>query len=438
MSLILPLLMACTGLDEGAVVETSGDATTDEAEASTDGTEDVHVPQVVDILDADLIIPDMGYPGHDQSITWADLNGDGHGDLLVTQPADNLIPPVPLQKEGFDFGIEAWVAWGPLVGEVSAQRLLRIWDGRSAVSTSWDPPRPVDFDQDGVIDLLFGGCWFAGPFGATTPFLDDTSEEPCFYPDTTEIDLDGDGTVERFGAMVSALTSEPPPHPLGGWHVDANPLDDPSWLVLLQAHPPQREPRLLGDWDGDGFADLYVDSYPDVLLFGGIAAGTTEAVVVDASALTSDPIPMSAAFSIGHVGGGPELELAQVSQDDSLIRILFAPGARALPTLSSEAVVEIQADPSWGHVMWDALQNAGDTNGDGHNDLWVFDSLFLGPLEPGMALMPNDAVLKISGLNEDNYTLFGGADVNEDGVPDVVITSSVQVGPGTYVFYGRP
>lgn len=281
-------------------------------------------------LEADAwAVVDAGAAGIEagSSLAWADLDGDGAGDLAVGAPdGDGVVGVLPAPAPGAaDLLVDAWLLSGA-GGEAAGQ----------ALTTG-------DLDGDGLPDLVVGApsadvratnggaAWLLyGPLSGAADLADaEASAEGAVNgaqlgASLAVGDVDGDGVDD----LVAGAPGYGPPVGTGAAYVFAGPLS--GSMASSSAN-----------------ATLFAAT-------GGDEAGTTVTVLPDAS------LDGAAEVLVGSPGAG--------ALDEGTAWLFYGPvtGKTALSSADA-AFVGVAVDDAIGT----SLAPAGDVDGDGRPDLWV-------------------------------------------------------------------
>lgn len=221
---------------------------------------------------------------------------------------------------------------------------------------------------------------------------------------------------------------------------------------------------VMGDFNGDGFADPVVDGWR---LYGGAAFVYFGGTDIDFTG-PSDGLYVDGCCEFGNnsMGAG---DVNGDGYDDLLIPDLYGPGVRiffgpVLPAVIGDADVIIprftiaSADPN---SPWFSIQTrvAGDVNGDGYDDILItaphepgttgFAYLYLGraifDVDPTTHVYagPPDATLaepNAAGNYWFGISAAGAGDLNGDGYADVVVSHAADnsVSGQVFVYFGGP
>ena len=225
-----------------------------------------------------------------------------------------------------------------------------------------------------------------------------------------------------------AQPTTPLPAGLLFWRVVSNQGQSATWQIAI----PARDAGLtttfaaLPDYNGDGFADVAIGA-PDAgggsvaLIFGARFPNFSPDLTLTGPAQFGRGVA-----AIGDVNGDGFVDLAVASGGDpGAVTIYFggAAGPIAGPTLAHGS-----ASAAFGATM----ASAGDVNHDGYGDILIggrpVAQLFLGGAG-GPATTPF-ASLAPGEQSGDASVVQGPADVNADGLPDVLVGGAVFLGNG--------
>lgn len=378
--------------------------------------------------------------GNRQPFGVADLNGDGHTDLLFGTGNSYYPPDEPRNRDGlfqFDLGR---IVWGPLRQATTSRDLLDIYDGRALFYGENSPPLAGDYDGDDVLDLMYEGVVFPGPFGLDSEVIYDNSQEGGPWRLTRPIDLDGDGDLEHIA--IGSHDWDAKVQWFYGWEDLELLRSEPSWkLGYASAYGNNERPYPLGDWNGDGISDLGV-GFVELCLSPFEPGGAN-----DCRSALPDLQSTGGAWPVADVNADGAIDLLMLDslslEDPTLtdLRLAFSAG-QVPPDWSSSETVTFEIDPLWQEQIntQQFFHDAGDFDGDGHADLWIVDTLFLGPFAKGSTLRRADGDIQIGDLTDDTF-VFAGQDFDNDGYSDVIIDSFASEESWDkvlYVLWGRP
>ena len=249
----------------------------------------------------------------------------------------------------------------------------------------------------------------AGAFAA--PVLSSDADNPLFL---AAADLNGDGLPD----IVAASFDD------GALAVSFNNLQSPgTFNPPLVLSSPGASQVAIGDMNGDGLPDLVSADY-NVSLFLQTSPGTFAAPI----ALYSGGANWVA---VGDLNGDgiPDIALT----DNVGVKVLMHTGAAAASTYAAPvSVFTPTPNPSNQGANLIAI---ADVNGDGLKDLIITDPGPPGGAAPTVSVLLQDAANPGQFLLAANYPIAAGsaaqaivvADVNGDGLPDIIIGGSAAV-----------
>lgn len=318
-----------------------------------------------------------------------DLNGDGHGDVVIGAPYQNRIsPPIPVIKTG-----NVFIYQGSLSGLSPTLTASRSGSGTNA-EYGYRVSGAGDTNGDGYADLLVGSP------GASTG-----AGRVDLYPGVS-------GT-----AMVTATASSTRNGATG----------ERLGASLAMA----------GDANGDGYGDVllgspgYSSNRGRVQLFLGRAAGMDISVVTAPWSRTGTAAGDHLGAALGTAGdvngdGVSDLVLAAPDKGGMGEATVYH-GGTSIPNTS--ASWSYAGDQNYGH-MGHALASAGDVNSDGYADVLIgapgMDGkkgramLFMGS-PTGLAATPAWTTYGENLLDQYGFAVASAGDVNGDGYSDVLV-----------------
>ncbi len=376
--------------------------------------------------------------GYVNSLNVLDANRDGHSDLAVAASADNTAITILLGDGQGQFAPQSSTPGGPYfvhadwnddglldLAYVYDRRLrVRLGEGdgtfglaQRIATAEFAQMEAGDFNGDGHLDL-FGRSEGGSRRLAIVPGNGDgTFERISYLPRVdsarfgvtafTSGDWDGDGDIDLAIAFGER-----------GVAVLLNQGDGSYEEVSDFANLEQVNGIVSADWDGDGKLDLAASSPLDrVHLFFGSGDGSFD---FRATMLAGDSI---ASMKTGDLDGDGNIDLSLVNSRSGDLTTLWGHGDGTFDTPDR---IDAGLRPT-------SLQ-ATDLNGDDRTDLVSLDN------ERGQVVsLINKAAMSFDPLAQ---RIRGGeersvlADMNADGVPDLVTTSSHPATVGVYLGIG--
>jgi hypothetical protein len=310
-----------------------------------------------------------------------DISGDGTADLLIGAPLSDAGGAGDLIGRGYivtpDGGTD----------EVELDSVPWITGTFLHAHLSWDAGRQIDVNNDGQDDLLVGTFWSAetGALdGSGDLYLGPVTDDPPKYPDvrlrcdephaTAGLSIESLGDVTADGEDDFAVGS-----PGSGTVYVVAGNDDWGKGGLLtdigtRVYGPGSylgEALLAGDWTGDGVADLtastseILDGPATVYVFEG-PIGTGDLLSDDAS-LMIQPTTLVMTATLANAGdtdgdGTNDLAIGLPNDDGGhgAVHIYTSP-------LGAKPTATFAADLSIGQLGW-SMDGVGDTNDDGFDD----------------------------------------------------------------------
>lgn len=373
-----------------------------------------------------------------------DLNGDGYGDIVIGLPSADFSGSNEGQVRVY--GGSAFPFFLPFLGSLEF--------GSDEGNYGFDVAPAGDLNGDGFADFLASAPFSTGPSdGIWTEHYGASNFDPTFSyiarvgaaASLSGIALAGGGDagngVTEYLVGVANMGSPAPGIPGGAARGGPS---NPGMIVLpgvtfdqISYMPPRAfapgsfyeegygQSMAMADVNGDGFADVIVGG-PNY----------------------SDDVPSQGHVNVYH--GGP----------DGLSPLPPSPAQKDLPALDGGVPFET---PDWSYLGQDgpgsfgfSVANAGDTNGDGYEDVLVGAPgvsngqgsegaayLFLGGPD-GLSLTPSWRTEGNESPAFHGYGVGGAGDVNQDGYDDILVGAPLASPGGvsgagrTYLYYGSP
>ncbi len=185
---------------------------------------------------------------------------------------------------------------------------------------------------------------------------------------------------------------------------------------------------ILGDTDGDGYADLLVGSYQAGKAYY-IRGSSTGLDFASVRTLTSAASGANMQFgyrvaAAGDLNGDGYADAAVGGSSSSNGVWIFYGGPSGLPALPS-ATLDVPAGSTW---FGTAIAGAGDVNRDGYGDLIVGDlgasvvHVYLGSAS-GVPLAPSQTIPAPGAVAGFGLAVAGVGDLNDDGYADIMASS---------------
>jgi len=329
----------------------------------------------------------------------------------------------------------AFVFGGPLTGEVGVDTAIANF---SSATTGWGGAvEPADdTDGDG-----FHGIWiddqattesrrYEGPFlGDAAGLTADATLEGIAGVLLVD-DLNGDGVEDVLGSLGSHVYLIPGPHAVGG-QLDDYTLD--VWNHECDAWG--GGVANLGDWDGDGFSEVYIGSVGAFACFGdaqGVVVSTATSGLIDVAA--GDAVVATIV-----AGGAGAVTSSDVNADGILDFITGVPGAVGVlyGPFAGEVDARIDADlvvVPQEEAAAPVPMALGDLDANGHDELfalfphigggdgweaWVVEIEDVTDIERTTSEFPFSVASDIDGGV--GTTAWGSSDLDSDGFRDIVI-----------------
>ncbi len=408
-----------------------------------------------------------GTAGNDlvgSSITSADYNGDGTQDLAIGAPSGNA-------GNGQVYVLKGGSNW---TTNTSKQDLASVSDliiDQSLANASIGTlvTSPGDLNSDGIQELLITAPQAANAtgqsyllFGGTGGLdLQQTGQvvdlNPTANANKTDLLLNGSQPFQLAGtAAVGAGTVNGNPsliisapnanqlytvygHP---WLADdgslklSNISGDNGFVIDGSTNTPNLVGNgsnvvMLGDINGDGFADLASGGSPDGLLivFGNSTKNLTSPTATQSLQVTIQNAQIQQVVSMGDFNGDGLQDFGVLDTDGNLYGVLGRPNLSSLGTLTLSTTSNQYVSTTDTKVTG----NVGDVNGDGYDDFLFKYDLYFGNAEGIL----NNASTDYIGLNEPGAQGIG--DINGDGYADLGVgTPNVNYGQGEFTITTGP
>jgi hypothetical protein len=380
-------------------------------------------------------------------VAFADLNSDGHLDILLKSHYDHLLYTwfgdgtghfPNLVSSGFALTDESWPIKGVTVADINEDGhpdlvfvddpLVMLGKGDGTFSEAytagpWIGCHLADFDKDGHLDLFCtllnyknGEAYLEihhgngdGTFTKTPVFSKGYTNADFFEPFAAR-DLDGDGYLD-----ILALSSDGLVIFFGrpGIH-----FTDPVHYAFYNFEgfdEDQGDPSLIADYDQGGNLDLAMPGVNGIYITYGRKDGTFDAPPV----IRSGPTALSSAVADFNEDGTPDILTTGTS--GVLLRI-----GKDNETFATPVVVHAAARPVPFYDGSFAPICVGDFNGDRHKDVLVFDTRADGTPLPELFLGKGDGAFQdpvaVTNLQFPDFI----ADINHDGRDDLVYLTQDQ------------
>ena len=342
------------------------------------------------------------------SVTAADVNGDGKPDLIVANLNDNTVSVLlNTTAPGATSSFASQQTFATGLGPQSSTTADISGDGK--------PDLIVVNYTDNTVSVLLNTT---APGASTPSFAAQQTFATGSYPTSvTVVDINGDGKPDLIVAntgsnTVSVLLNSTAPG-----------ATTPSFAIQ-QTFATGLGPQSVttADINGDGKPDLIVVNYTDgtvSVLLNTTAPGATTASFAAQQAFATGTSPVSVTAADVNGDGKPDLIVANAV--DNTVSVLInttAPGA-STPSFALQQAFATGSNPR--------SVTAADINGDGKPDLIVANgndktvSVLLNTTAPGAAT-PSFATQQTfaAGVSPRSVSL---ADVNGDGKPDLMVAN---------------
>lgn len=366
--------------------------------------------------------PTSSLPGFDPkdttSVTFADVDGDGDEDIVVTtvggKPTEVYLNP----GNGDFSGVQPSTLGPP---------------GLKTPTPDSSSVKVIDVNGDGTPDLVLGN-----KDGQNDIYLGDPSNpgkfasEPLKFgapgdvtTDVEVVDVDGDGAVD----IVVANNGQPnkvyygdPALPTGGTPSYGT---DPTKESTLGTGSGPSTSIELADLNGDGRLDILVgnDGARDEIFMGAGAPGVRQPLAgATPIQLYGTALLRTSDIKVGDVTGDglPDIVVASIGENN----LLYPGQTGAVPVSTTPTVIGSETDTS---MSVDLV----DTDGDGDLDV-VFgnsDATASTYVNNGGVLSPTPIVTGKRSTESDGVQHV--ADFNGDGIPDLVTGTDIVLGDGT-------
>ena len=336
-----------------------------------------------DLSDYDALLLGMG-PGDaaGSSMTAADLDGDGHGDLVVGAA-----------YAGKDDAGSAYVAYGPLTGQLLLDDADTVLRGEEALGHLGAALAPAgDHDGDGLDELLVGarggesGAWTEGrallfslqdgelaPGDALATLTGTSWNDQAGFAVDGGLDVDGDGFPELVvgapgdGSGAAFLVRGPVSGELALADADLTVTSTSTSADVGHCV------ALLEDQDGDGLAELAIGAPAAGVLALGGDLGDGSFDLSDLSVQLSGAVATDYfGRKVGEVGdldgdGTADLVVSSSYRGDSVGGAWVFSGPLTASASSDEAVAIVEGGASGDDL--EAVAGPGDLDEDGYDDL---------------------------------------------------------------------
>jgi hypothetical protein len=344
--------------------------------------------------------------------TSPDLTGDGLPDLVLGSLLDSTV----VSEAG-----GAWILAGPLSGTLSAASGALVHGGQAGERAASALAEGGDNNNDGAADLLVGAYLRnSGSIPTGAAYLVHGPISASRSLAAADVTIFGDARSDRAGFSVA-----------GGGDLNGDGLSD----IVIGADRSDA-----GAADGGALAVFYgpvagtlTFSDADGLRTGGVAGawlGFSAELLGD---VDGDGLDDLAAGATGEEGGG------------GAVYVVRGPMSGAMVISGTGTAVRAGASDE---RLGRALTRAPDMDGDGTAELLIgapgleggagAAALFYGPLPSGtVGVLDADLLLRgqvLSGAGDGAGTSVSAGDLNEDGVPDIVV-GGASAG-NAWIFFG--